>query len=457
MTTQGNLLLRTPPPLQSLLMSLGSGLRYRRRFGAVFSSAMGQLEANERLSRRELLFKQRALTHRLLSDAMVHVAFFRRMESRTDDLATWPVLEKGTIRNAPEEFLSDRWPKRSLVRSETSGTTGSPLSVYCTEDAYQWEMAFRWRHRAWAGIPFGARGAYLSGHLVAPHTRTRPPFWVFDGAENRLLLSSYHLNADNLPAYVSELAKFGPEFIHGYPSSLLLVAQAALNSPRRPRPRAVFAASETLLAHQRAIIEEAFGCKVYVWYGQTEMTVNIVECERGSLHAREDYGVLETSPDGGAIGTGLRNHAMPFIRYWTGDAIKLDGGECECRRPFGLVRSIEGRMEDYVVTPNGSRIGRLDHLLKGVTGVVEAQILQDDPSAVLLRIVRDQDYSMETEEAIRREALIRMGSQVRLDFDYVESIPRGPGGKFRFVVSNVPGSSVEVERRSVAADFAEPR
>lgn len=114
-------------------------------------------------------------------------------------------------------------------------------------------------------------------------------------------------------------------------------------------------------------------------------------------------------------------------------------------------------MEDYVVTPNGSRIGRLDHLLKGVTGVVEAQILQDDPSAVLLRIVRDQDYSMETEEAIRREALIRMGSQVRLDFDYVESIPRGPGGKFRFVVSNVPGSSVEVERRSVAADFAEPR
>src|SRR6202008_3961893 len=117
-------------------------------------------------------------------------------------------------------------------------------------------------------------------------------------------------------------------------------------------------------------------------------------------------GVLETNAEGAAIGTGLRNYAMPFIRYSTGDAIECSEGECECGRPFGLVRSIEGRMEDYIVTPNGSRVGRLDHLLKGAEGVAEAQIVQDDPAVVRIRVVRGKGYSVETEHSIRRESLV---------------------------------------------------
>lgn len=456
MNAEGRFLLNAPQPLQSLLMTLGSRLRHGRRFGSVFSAAMAELQSNERLSRRELLSQQHALIRRLLSAAGAHVPFYSK-GPRPEQLADWPILDKQTVRKEPDSFLSDQWARRSLMRSETSGTTGTPLTVYWSAEAYQWEMAFRWRHRAWAGIPFGAKGAYIAGHLVAPQARKRPPFWVYDGAENRLLLSSYHLSGENLPAYISKLVGFGPEFIHGYPSSLLLVAQAALQSARRPRPKAIFVASETLLEHQRALIEQAFGCKVYVWYGQTELTVNIVECERGSFHAREDYGVLETSADGAALGTGLRNHAMPFIRYETGDAIECAEGECECGRPFGLVRSIAGRVEDYIVTPNGSHVGRLDHLLKGAVGVSEAQIVQDDPTVVRLRIVRGEGYSVETERAIRSEAVRRLGSQVRLDFEHVEAIPRGPGGKFQFVVSNLPDRVPRVEGRPVATDLTEPR
>lgn len=465
MNLRDRILLNTPPALQSLVTTAGSRLRFGQRFGSVFRESMVELKANECLDRKGLLEAQAMLLQKTLHEARGHVPFYRESGLAEDDLLAWPVIDKATIRRDPAAFLSDRYPRRSLLRSETSGTSGSPLRVFSSAHAYQWEMAFRWRHRAWAGIPFGAKGAYLSGHLVIPQTRKDPPFWVHDGAEHRILFSSYHLNDRNLPSYVSALVNFAPEFVHGYPSSLYLVAKAIQRSARRPRPKAVFAASETLLPYQRIAIEEAFGCKVFAWYGQTELTLNIVECERGSLHLRDDYGIMETALDGAVLGTGLRNPAMPMIRYRTGDVIERTDGECDCGRAFSLVRAIEGRVEDYVVTPSGTRVGRLDHLFKGASGVVEAQIIQNSPSTLCLRIVRGEKYTAETERAIRRESLARIGPEVALAFEYVHAIPRGVGGKFRFVVSTisdtfpranlVSGSDHEAGNDSCAGDTNE--
>lgn len=434
MNTRDKLLLRTPPAMQSLLVTLGSGLRVGRRYGRHFKIALETLEANERLTRESLHRLRSEQVRAILSQAKKDVPYYRALAVNPDALSSWPVLEKREIRDRPSDFVSERFRRKELLRAETSGTSGSPLSVFCTAEAYQWEMAFRWRHRAWAGVPFGSRGAYFSGHLVAHAARRDPPFWIHDAVEQRLLFSSYHMNDRTLPAYVARLLAFDPVFVHGYPSSLFLVAQAVLRGSRRPRPRAVFAASETLLAHQRAQIEEAFGCKVYVWYGQTEMTCNIVECSEGSLHVREDYGLLERLPDGTILGTGLRNPAMPFIRYRLGDQIELAEGGCPCGREFPLVKSIEGRIEDYVVTPEGTKVGRLDHLFKGALGVTEAQIVQDCPEEVRLRIVRGPGYSVETEQAILREAAARLGPSVRVVLQPVTSIPRGPNGKFQFVI-----------------------
>src|SRR5208282_4648414 len=95
------------------------------------------------------------------------------------------------------------------------------------------------------------------------------------------------------------------------------------------RPRAVFTASETLLDFQRAAIEQAFGTKVFNWYGNSEMTCNIVECARGRLHYRTDYGVLELLDDGTMLCTGLNNRAMPLIRYRVGDRATARQGTCD--------------------------------------------------------------------------------------------------------------------------------
>ena len=81
-----------------------------------------------------------------------------------------------------------------------------------------------------------------------------------------------------------------------------------------PEGLSVFTASETLLDFQRTAIAAAFDAPVFNWYGNTEMTCNIIGCAAGRLHYRTDYGYLELDEHSQLIATGLHNRAMPLIR-----------------------------------------------------------------------------------------------------------------------------------------------
>ena len=67
------------------------------------------------------------------------------------------------------------------------------------------------------------------------------------------------------------------------------------------------------------------------------------------------------------VGTTIHNAAMPFLRYATGDFARLSHQPCPCGRAFPVVENIEGRQDDYVITPSGKWIGRLDIPFKGVS------------------------------------------------------------------------------------------
>ncbi len=433
----------SPVWLQTVAVQIAGLGTYRRKYGPEFHRFAAALTANERLSRDESLGQQARALRAMLIHAKGRVPFYRAHPCSPDDLATWPVISRSDIAREPHRFLADGFDARRLMHSHTSGTSGTPLAILFPVGTYQREMAFRWRHKAWAKIGFRSRGAYIAGHAVVPAAQREAPFWRTDLAENRLLMSSYHMNSDTLPRYLRAIGSFRPEFIHGYPSSLYLLAVAARRTGIVPRVRAIFSASETLLTFQREAIEGVFGAKVYNWYGQTELTCNIIECPAGGLHVRPDYGVLEVDPDGSMICTGLNNPAMPLIRYRTADRVVPGEGDCSCGCAFPVVASVEGRIEDYIVTAEGFLVGRLDHLFKGCQGVLEAQIVQREVGAIVLRIVRGTSYSQGEEENIRREAVSRLGEQMRIEFEYVDRVERGPGGKFPFILRDAAISDAE--------------
>jgi len=108
---------------------------------------------------------------------------------------------------------------------------------------------------------------------------------------------------------------------------------------------------------------------------------------------------------------------------------------CPCGRHSRVVQSIEGRSEDYVLTPEGRRIARFDYIFKESQHVKECQVVQAAPGEVSLRIVRRPEYGVADERLLRSEVAHWISPALAVHFEYVEQIEREPNGKFRAVKS----------------------
>jgi phenylacetate-CoA ligase len=429
----------------------GYAQRWLRR-GRTFRRLLAELEEHERWSPAQLAAYQESHLRELLIECAAHVPYYQRLfaELRLDParlpprqcLAALPLLTKDDVRRQPQDFVNRRIPRWRRRKAHTSGTTGTPLVCWRDLYAINFEHAMIWRHWHWAGFHWGERRVTLRGELVAPTSRTTPPFWLFDPAEQRLLMSSYHIAPATFADYVRAIEAFRPAAIEGYPSAVALVARAFEELGRVPFPlKAVFTSSETVLEAQRELIGRVFQCPILDLYGNTERTAAITSCAHGSYHILTDYAVVELLPlpAGGheIVGTPLFNKAFPLLRYRSGDVAEPGDTPCPCGRPFPTVRSIVGRVEGYVWTPEGRAIGRLDHIFKGTKHIVESQIVQEAPDHVVIRIVPDAGFSDADEKLVVANARERLGPTMRISVERTGRIERTPQGKFLAVVSRI--------------------
>ena len=140
-----------------------------------------------------------------------------------------------------------------------------------------------------------------------------------------------------------------------------------------------------------------------------------------------------------ALVTGLGSVATPFIRYRIGDVGTRLKGACECGRPGDVFLDIDGRIEDYISTPDGRLVGRLDHIFKEQYEIEEAQIVQEDIDSIAVLIVTSDRFSDKHRKNLERDVHARLGERIRVDIELVPAIPREPNGKFRAVKSLVAG------------------
>ncbi|MCX7626646.1 MAG: hypothetical protein N2Z21_10635 [Candidatus Sumerlaeaceae bacterium] len=431
----------------------GDYLNKFMREGKLFRRLLRELEEHERWSPAEVIEWQQEHLRDLLIEASENVPYYRelfrekrinvRVMNPLEVLRALPYLDKETVRRNPEAFRNPSIPRLFLRTAYTSGTTGTPLRCYRDLFAINFEHAMIWRQWRWSGFDLGKRRATLRGELIVSTAKKNPPFWIYSPAENRLIMSSYHMAPDTLPLYVQVLTDFAPAAIEAYPSAVYLMAIGFRTSGKTPPPmKGIFTSSETLTHSQREVVESVFNCPIYDLYGNTERTAAIGQCEHGTYHVFDDYAIVEFLPRGDGtheiVGTPLFNRAFILLRYRSGDTAELEPRTtCDCKRPFSVVKEVLGRQEGYVYTPDGRAIGRLDHIFKGVSHVVESQIVQEDWDDVRILIVGDRGYGSADEKLILMHARERLGPEMKIRIERVDSIPRGPRGKFVAVVSKV--------------------
>lgn len=452
---------RCSPSLQNLMVTLkGLHHQYQHRSGE-YHGFRRELAERRAWDRDQFLDYQAQRIQQLISDSARYVRHYRNSFGRLgvdpesiwtqEDLIKLPLLDKQTVRANPLDFVDSRYPLHSLMRIQTSGTTGSPLQVYTTRSARRYNIAFFDDFIAsWGADPEGKR-AVFAGKVIAPPDQPTPPFWRHSLYQRTTLFSSFHLQESNLQAYVNALRELSPELIDSYPSSLYPLARHILERGPEPHvaPRLIITSSETLYEEQRRAIEEAFGAQVADQYGSVEMVGFIAQCPYGRYHVRPDYGVVEVLKDGrpaapGEEGelvcTGFVNPVMPLIRYRIGDVASLSKDECECGLSTPIIERLVGRQDDAVVTPSGRRVSRLGPVLRNMP-VREAQYVQTDPDRLVVRMVTGAGYGPNHTQAITRELRKRLGNEIKIAFEFVDDLPRGNGGKLRTIISLIKPST----------------
>jgi phenylacetate-CoA ligase len=258
-------------------------------------------------------------------------------------------------------------------------------------------------------------------------------------------MSTSHISAESAPGYLAAMLRFQPELMDGYPSAFAVMARLASSQGlKAPRPRAIITSAETLLPEDKLLIEQVFGCAVFDQYASSDTAAFMCSCEHGAMHVNPEFGLCEildergdpvpAGQEGEIVATSFCNTEQVFIRYRTGDTAIPAEGPCPCGRHMPAVAAITGRMDDILYTLERGYVGRLDPVFKGLSGIIEAQLIQENLGRIRVLTVPAPcvrpDYS-----ALTANMRKKLGDKIDIVIEEVAVIPRGPNGKFRSVIS----------------------
>jgi phenylacetate-CoA ligase len=410
-------------------------------------------QARERWTREQWRAYQEERLAYVLHRAATQVPFYRELwqaRRRRGDgaswevLANWPILEKDSLREQTERFVADDCSPRRMFFQQTSGTTGKPIRLWRSRRTLRALYGIgAARTSRWVGVSERDRWARLGGQLVVPVEQRRPPFWVWNAALHQLYLSTYHLAPDLLPHYLDALRDYRIVCLQGYPSSIHVLAQAALQLGRRDLSlKAVITSAEPLLPQQRETISEAFRCPVQETYGMGETVAAASSCGAGRLHQWPEIGIVEVLEDtepvppgtpGDLVCTGLLDPDMPLIRYRVGDrgAMPPEGPPCPCGRGLPAFGPVQGRSNDMLLTSDGRQVFWLNPVFYGIP-VREAQIVQESLDRIRVRYAPAPEFTAAWGEEIAARLRERMGA-VEVVLESVQAVPRSANGKLQAV------------------------
>ena len=355
------------------------------------------------------------------------------------DLSILPIIDKQTINENREQFISSKIGNYKKNHGHTSGSTGAGFKFVTTEESIHAQWATFWRLYIKSGIRWMERQGTFSGQLIVPASQKNPPYWRYVNSQNRVYFSAYHQQEGNLQKYYDEIWKSKITWLSGYPSLISLLADYILrNGLDNPGVLFVSTGAENLYGSQEAQIKKAFkGAKFLQVYAQAESVAFFTQEADGRIWVDEDAAAVEFVPDASGgfdiVGTNLYNYAMPFLRYSTADKAQYTIEKDGRRR----ITSIDGRKEDYVVLPTGEKLGRLDYAFKDAVNISESQVYQKKDYSIVIRVVLKSDDGKQ--DVMKAQKWLREATQAKvpISVEFVETIERTNTHKLRYVISEV--------------------
>jgi phenylacetate-CoA ligase len=381
---------------------------YNQRFISLFKRAITQSKFYKKL------YSQHSITVNSIKDL--------------SDIHKLPIIERSTIKNHVDyNFIGFDFMK---VKGLTSGTTGTPLTVYRTAFDIATEQAYIRQYREIRGLKKKQPLLSIRG-VLGKNT----PYHYFKKA-NILYISSPNINEQTIDMYYKLVKDFGPLAIEAYPSYLYKFCIELEKKGLSLTVANCFTSSETLMQFQRDKIEPYFNTTIHDWYGNVERTILLAQDENMNYQPLPLYSINEYKEDY-VITTSLINKHFPLIRYKVDDVVKIKPDSFTQQLLHPEISNIEGRVGDNLVLLDGSVVGCIDHAFKGVKNLDWAQVYQYDTlNPIEVKIIVNEQFAKSDEDQLRANFIRMVGANTPLIFTYAkkEDLVFSKSGKYQLII-----------------------
>lgn len=380
--------------------------------------------------------------NRLLQYATKHVAYYKKF-ANCSDLSSFPVINKNIIRDDMEAFLSPQFERNALRKMSTSGSTGTPFTIFqdrnkvarsSADFIYSYEMA---------KFCFGDR-MYRMKSLNEQNKRSRIEYFIKNIREQ----DTADLSTKGIKRFLAELKHDkSKKMLGGYASSYTAISRVVKpEDVKDVKVECIVTGSESLPEATKIVLKQVFKCPVYSRYSNMENGLLAQQCDRGCEEFHVNVGsfyieILAFDSDtpagngekGRVVVTDLFNYAMPLIRYDTGDVAILGKARCEWNTP--VLEVVEGRRRDFIYDTQSGLLSpsSISTTMWKYSEILQYQFIQVGEKEYKIKLNCREKFTKENE--LFNDYKKYLGKDAIINIEYVSEIPLLKSGKRKYIVN----------------------
>ncbi len=416
-----------------------------------------ELERLQWLSTDELQSRQFIKFKNIVAYAYQNVPFYQQqfksigfepegLES-LDDIKKLPTLTKKDIQLYLAELCSKKFTEDELNKDSSGGSTGTPTVFYTEKNTRYLRRGAVLMSDSWTGWKVGEMSSYLWGaDRDTSVIQSIKDNLVHKYIHRTSLLNAFELDDRTMRGHIESLNQERPTLIIAYTNVAFFFAKFLQETGLTiPSPKGVVCSAETLTEEKRRVIETAFGCKVLNRYASREIGLIAAECpHQKGLHINTEDVYVEIDNDGineygEIVVTDFNNHAMPLIRYQTGDVGSISKKSCDCDRGLPIMDEVKGRTSDFILHPGGHLIHgeSFSHAFYGIREIARFQVHKKTIQSLEINLVEGKGFSNIHKKMVSQKVKEIIGEEVSIKINVVSDIPLPVSGKFKFAISDI--------------------
>lgn len=392
-------------------------------------------------------YKEKKL-QKLLNHAVETTEFYKKYAEKKV-LTDFPIINKDKINENYQAFISSDYEIDKLYKISTSGSTGTPFSVYQDKVKRRRVNAEVIYYAEKTGYKLGQRLIFLRS-LSDETRKTKLHQWI----QNETLIDINHLDDKKVKEALTKInknSKYGATLL-AYSSTYDVLKDYFLKNGfkliKDSNITGVVNTAEMFFDETRNTMEEVFHAKGFSRYsnqengviGQDEEINNVFLLNEACYiteiaHLEKDELVAE-GDIGRIIITDLFNYSMPLIRYDTGDVgsiIRVTNNG----RTKKAISNFGGRKIDIVYDSYGNTLSPylVANSFWAFPEIKQFKFIQKTKDTYLIKIKTEKGFN-ET-DGVNKMFMEILGDKATITIELVDELPALSSGKRRYIINEL--------------------